>query len=32
MGEIGMKINQTLSPSYNDTERKQKHIKQMNIM
>ena len=31
-GEISMKINHPLSPAYNDTERKQKHIKQMNIM
>ena len=32
MGEISMKINHTLSPAYNNTERKQKHIKQMNIL
>ena len=32
MAEISMKINHTLSPAYNDTEIKQKHIKQMNIM
>ena len=32
MGEISMKINHTLSPAYNDNERKHKHIMQMNIM
>ena len=32
MGEISMKINHTLSPVYNDTEIKLKHIKQMNIV
>ena len=35
LGEISRKINHTLSPAYNDTERKQqkkKNIKQMNIM
>ena len=32
MGEVSMKINNTLSPAYNDTERKQKYIKQTNIM
>ena len=27
IGKISMKINHTISPAYNDTERKHKHIK-----
>ena len=32
MGDISMKINHTPSPAYNDTEREQKRIRQINIM